>query len=118
MSEKFVQSVSSVNYNKGVFSLYFVGQNQKNMANGIMAENDNELEFKQVVHMPASGFMYMVSMIKNMLEDPRMEAEFEKLVAAGFLSVGEDSKAVENKGDTQNVVEKKTTSKRTTKAKK
>lgn len=29
MMEKFVQTVSSVNYNKGVFSLYFVGQDQK-----------------------------------------------------------------------------------------
>lgn len=84
MMEKFVQTVSSVNYNKGVFSLYFVGQDQKNMAHGVMAESDNDLELKQVVHMPASGFMYMVSMIKNMLEDPRMEAEFNKLVAAGF----------------------------------
>ncbi|MCC8374566.1 MULTISPECIES: protein RtxH [Photorhabdus] len=85
MSEKFVQTISSVNYNKGIFSLYFVGQEPNRMANGIMAENDNELELKQVIHMPASGFMYMVSMVKNMLEDPRMAAEFDKLVAAGFL---------------------------------
>lgn len=85
MSENYVQTVSSVNYNKGIFSLYFFGQNQQNMSNGVMAENDSELELKQVVHMPASGFMYMVSMVKNMLEDPRMAAEFEKLVAAGFL---------------------------------
>ncbi|HFQ5196551.1 TPA: peptide chain release factor 1, partial [Vibrio vulnificus] len=49
MTEKFVQTVSSVNYNKGVFSLYFVGQDQKNMANGVMAESDNDLELKQVV---------------------------------------------------------------------
>ncbi len=48
MTEKFVQTVSSVNYNKGVFSLYFVGQDQKNMANGVMAESDNDLELKQV----------------------------------------------------------------------
>ncbi|WP_434525501.1 protein RtxH [Photorhabdus asymbiotica] len=85
MSEKFVQTISSVNYNKGIFSLYFVGQEPNRMANGIMAENDNELELKQVIHMPASGFMYMVSMVKNMLEDPRMAAEFDKLIAAGFL---------------------------------
>ncbi|GLT19404.1 hypothetical protein GCM10007938_31860 [Vibrio zhanjiangensis] len=89
MTEKFVQTISSVNYNKGVFSLYFVGQDQKSMANGVMAESDNELELKQVVHMPASGFMYMVSMIKNMLEDPRMGEEFDKLVAAGFLPAGD-----------------------------
>ncbi|EKO3562961.1 peptide chain release factor 1 [Vibrio fluvialis] len=87
MSEKYVQTVSSVNYNKGVFSLYFVGQEQSSMSNGVMAEKDSDLELKQVVHMPASGFMYMVSMIKNMLEDPRMISEFDKLVAAGFLSV-------------------------------
>ncbi len=35
------------------------------MAHGVMAESDNDLELKQVVHMPASGFMYMVSMIKT-----------------------------------------------------
>ncbi|WP_065822470.1 peptide chain release factor 1 [Photorhabdus australis] len=87
MSEKFVQTISSVNYNKGIFSLYFVGQESNRMANGIMAENDSELELKQVIHMPASGFMYMVSMVKNMLEDPRMAAEFDKLIAAGFLPV-------------------------------
>ncbi|MEZ8204919.1 peptide chain release factor 1 [Vibrio splendidus] len=91
MTEKFVQTVSSVNYNKGVFSLYFVGQDQNNMASGVMAENDDDLELKQVVHMPVSGFMYMVSMVKNMLEDPRMSAEFDKLVAAGFLPSGEPS---------------------------
>ncbi len=96
MTEKFVQTVSSVNYNKGVFSLYFVGQDQTKMSNGVMAENDNDLELKQVVHMPASGFMYMVSMVKNMLEDPRMSAEFDKLVTAGLLPAGEaDANQVE-----------------------
>ncbi|MGJ0579596.1 peptide chain release factor 1 [Xenorhabdus bovienii] len=91
MSEKFVQTISSVNYNKGVFSLYFVGQESNRMANGILAENDQELQLKQVIHMPASGFMYMVSMVKSMLEDPRMEAEMNKLIAAGFLPVPEMS---------------------------
>ncbi|SFN49763.1 peptide chain release factor 1 [Xenorhabdus japonica] len=89
MSEKFVQTISSVNYNKGVFSLYFVGQEPNRMANGALAENDQELQLKQVIHMPASGFMYMVSMVKSMLEDPRMEAELNKLIAAGFLPVPE-----------------------------
>ncbi|KMJ45358.1 peptide chain release factor 1 [Xenorhabdus khoisanae] len=89
MSEKFVQTISSVNYNKGVFSLYFVGQDPNRMANGILAESDQELQLKQTIHMPASGFMYMVSMVKNMLEDPRMEAEINKLIAAGFLPMPE-----------------------------
>ncbi|MGY3960510.1 protein RtxH [Aeromonas popoffii] len=85
MTEQFVQTVSSVNYNKGIFSLYFVGQDPLKMAQGVMAESDNELMLKQTVHMPAAGFMYMVSMIKNMLEDPRMAAEFDNLIAAGLI---------------------------------
>ena len=83
------------------------------MANGVMAESDNDLELKQVVHMPASGFMYMVSMVKNMLEDPRMEAEFDKLVAAGFLPAGDATDQEEK------LAEKKPASrKRTSQAKK
>lgn len=35
------------------------------------------------------GFMYMVFMIKNMLEDFRMEVEFNKFVVVGFLLVGD-----------------------------
>ena len=42
MTEQFVQTVSSVNYNKGIFSLYFVGQDPLKMAQGVMAESDNE----------------------------------------------------------------------------
>lgn len=95
MTEKFVQTISSVNYNKGIFSLYFVGQDQNKMASGYVAESDEELELKQVIHMPASGFMYMVSMIKNMLDDPRMEAEFEKLISSGFLPVSSSEQANE-----------------------
>ncbi|MDC9580146.1 peptide chain release factor 1 [Xenorhabdus sp. PR6a] len=99
MSEKFVQTVSSVNYNKGVFSLYFVGQEPNRMASGMLAENDQELQLKQVIHMPASGFMYMVSMVKSMLEDPRMEAEISKLIDAGFLPVPETHPATHNEGE-------------------
>ncbi|MBD2797921.1 peptide chain release factor 1 [Xenorhabdus sp. 18] len=99
MSEKFVQTVSSVNYNKGVFSLYFVGQEPNRMASGMLAENDQELQLKQVIHMPASGFMYMVSMVKSMLEDPRMEAEINKLIAAGFLPVPETDPETNNAGE-------------------
>ncbi|HDL8785217.1 TPA: peptide chain release factor 1, partial [Yersinia enterocolitica] len=85
-----VQTTSLVNYNKGVFSLYFVSQNQQQMAKGIAAKNDSELELKQVVHMPASGFMYMVSMVKNMLEDPRMQQEIDNMINANLLPLSGD----------------------------
>ncbi|OWF70417.1 peptide chain release factor 1 [Yersinia frederiksenii] len=68
-----------------MFFALFVSQDQNKMAKGITAVNDEELELKQVVHMPASGFMYMVSMVKNMLEDPRMEQEIKNLINSGLL---------------------------------
>ncbi|CNK29640.1 Peptide chain release factor 1 [Yersinia enterocolitica] len=95
--ESYVQTTSLVNYNKGIFSLYFVSQNQQQMAKGIAAKNDSELELKQVIHMPAAGFMYMVSMVKNMLDDPRMQQEVENMINAGVLPVSdkaEDSQTV------------------------
>ncbi|MFA0492211.1 peptide chain release factor 1, partial [Vibrio splendidus] len=86
---------------------------------GVMAENDGDLELKQVVHMPASGFMYMVSMVKNMLEDPRMSAEFDKLVAAGFLPSDEPNVEQTEEVQTEEVQteEKPAPKKRASKAK-
>lgn len=85
INEKFVQAISSINYNNGIFSLYFVGQDPHKIAQGIMPETDEELALKQVIHIPASGFIYMASIIKNMLEDSRINMEFEKLIAAGLF---------------------------------
>ncbi|WP_145600847.1 peptide chain release factor 1 [Yersinia frederiksenii] len=100
--EIYVQTTSLVNYNKGVFSLYFVSQNQQQMAKGIVAKNDSELELKQVVHMPASGFMYMVSMVNNMLEDPRMQQEIDNMINANLLPLsgdGEGNDEIESDGE-------------------
>ncbi|HAU5547608.1 TPA: hypothetical protein SMT89_000725 [Proteus mirabilis] len=38
-------------------------------------------------HIPASGFIYMVSIIKSMLENPCINKEFEKLIAADLLPI-------------------------------
>ncbi|HEN3622692.1 TPA: peptide chain release factor 1 [Yersinia enterocolitica] len=100
--EVYVQTASLVNYNKGVFSLYFVSQNQHQMAKGIAAKNDSELELKQVIHMPASGFIYMVSMVKNMLENPQMQQEIENMINANLLPIsggGEGDNEIENNGE-------------------
>lgn len=114
MNEKFVQTVSSINYNKGLFSLYFVGQEPHQMAQGIMAKTDEELALKQVIHIPASGFIYMVSMIKSMLEDPRIDAEFDKLITAGLLPLPQNESDVidENAEDSHSVKTKQATRKK------
>lgn len=46
INEKFVQEISSINYNNSIFSLYFVGQDPHKIAQGIMPEKDEELALK------------------------------------------------------------------------
>ena len=40
-----------------------------------------------MIHIPASGFIYMASIIKSMLENPCINKEFEKLIAADLLPI-------------------------------
>ena len=40
-----------------------------------------------MIHIPASGFIYMASIIKIMLENPCINKEFEKLIAADLLPI-------------------------------
>ncbi|HEK0469632.1 TPA: hypothetical protein SMP18_000819 [Proteus mirabilis] len=40
-----------------------------------------------MIHLPASGFIYMASIIKSMLENPCINKEFEKLIAADLLPI-------------------------------
>ncbi|KIA80536.1 hypothetical protein [Chromobacterium amazonense] len=86
MEEKFVQTVASVNYNRGVFSLHFVGHDHNKLAHGNEKEDVAQLVLKGVVHMPAAGFMYMVAIVKSMLEDPRMEEEIKKMISTGMIN--------------------------------
>ncbi|HAU5560196.1 hypothetical protein GWI82_07765 [Proteus sp. G4445] len=40
-----------------------------------------------MILIPASGFIYMASIIKSMLENPCINKEFEKLIAADLLPI-------------------------------
>ena len=40
-----------------------------------------------MIHIPDSGFIYMASIIKSMLENPCINKEFEKLIAADLLPI-------------------------------
>ena len=40
-----------------------------------------------MIHIPASGFIYMSSRIKSMLKKPCINKEFEKLIAADILTI-------------------------------
>lgn len=104
---KFVQAISSVNYNNGIFSLYFVGQDPHKIAQGIMPETDEALALKQVTHIPASGFIYMASTIKNRLEDPRINIEFEKLITAGLFPAFQNETDIMEGNIAPHLVEKK-----------
>jgi hypothetical protein len=50
----------------------------------------------QTLVMPVAGFMYMVSVVKGLLENPKMIAQIQRYIDAGLLpaSVKEDNISV------------------------
>lgn len=88
----FVDTLSGINVGNGVVKLYFVTQD----------ENEGQPEFPkamqpaQTLVMPVPGFMYMVSVVKGLLENPKMIEQIQRYIDAGLLpaSVKQDNASV------------------------
>ena len=125
--QKFVETISGINVSNGVVKIYFINEDEENLANGLdnsiknnsnfnrnsfqnhdslksnfnkinqnnssnnpenNSPNNNQKIFMKHDHtliMPISGFMYMVSVIKNLLENSQMQEQIEKYIEAGLL---------------------------------
>lgn len=103
--QKYVETISGINVANGVVKIYFINEDEKNLANGIddsintssnqnssKSSNDNNNNTQKVfmkhdhtLIMPISGFMYMVSVIKNLLDNEKMQEQIEKYIEAGLL---------------------------------
>ncbi len=125
--QKYVETISGINVSNGVVKIYFINEDEDNLANGIDNSIKNNLNFNKnsfqnhdslksnlnkvnqnnssnnpennfpnnnqkifmkhdhTLIMPISGFMYMVSVIKNLLENSQMQDQIQKYIEAGLL---------------------------------
>lgn len=94
--ETFVDTMSAISCTNGVVRMMFVGQDLRKSA---LLKGDEkvvpEAELVQVLTMPVPGFLYMVNVVKNMMDEPRMAELLAKMEEAGLLGKATPEKQVE-----------------------
>lgn len=81
---QFVDTLSGINVGNGVVKLYFVTQDEQALQEEAL-DNVNNMNPAQTLVMPIPGFMYMVSVVKGLLDNPKMAEQIERYIDAGLL---------------------------------
>lgn len=99
MQDVYAETVSAINFNNGVVRMMLVDQDP-----AALAENDSDPEslkprMKQQIIMPLPGFLYMLSVIKGLMDDPKMQQVIEKYSQLGLLPQGAAAERTDNPQD-------------------
>ncbi len=97
MNDVYVDTVSAINFNNGVVKMLMVDQDPDTIAEQKpgQAPADVTPRIKQQVVMPLPGFLYMLSVIKGLMEDPKMVGIIEKYAELGLLPTDPNPAPVE-----------------------
>ncbi|MBE3638827.1 peptide chain release factor 1 [Mangrovicoccus algicola] len=90
MQDIYVDTVTAINFNNGIVRMTMVDQDPDSLADGVAtlpgeSHPEPRLRRKQQVIMPLNGFLYMVSVIKGLVDDPKMQQIISRHVEAGLL---------------------------------
>ncbi len=87
MEELYADTLIGINFNNGVVKLVLASQDLESIIKPDGSHNDEKLNMKsnRVINMPLSGFLYSVSVIENLLKDPKMVQVIESYQKAGLL---------------------------------
>lgn len=86
--EVYADTVSAINFNNGNVKFFLVDQDPEEVVKAEKDPSEMTPRMKQQVIMPLPGFLYMTSLILNLIEDPKMQALVEKYVELGLLPEG------------------------------
>jgi hypothetical protein len=90
MEKKYVETISGINVANGIVKLYFINEDDQNKADGKEPQDpeaDKKVLMKHdhTIIMPVSGFMYMASVMQNLLQNEEMQEQIKKYIEAGLL---------------------------------
>ncbi len=87
MEEIYADTIIGINFNNGVVKLVLANQDLETIIKSDGSHNDEQINMKgnRIVNMPLSGFLYSVSVIENLLKDPKMVKVIESYQKAGIL---------------------------------
>ena len=96
MQDLYAETISAVNFSNGVVRMILVDQDP----NALVADNAGATKsaprLKQQIIMPLPGFLYMLTVIRGLIEDPKMQDVLKKYTELGLLPAKpEDSSAAE-----------------------
>ena len=84
MATKFYDTISAISVNAGIVKIHFAKQDdpENKQING---QSQPKFSTEQIVALPLPGFMYAVSIIQGLLNNPKMTAQIEKYIELGLL---------------------------------
>ncbi len=86
VSDIYAETVSSINFNNGVVRMFLVDQDPEALAEKDADPSKIPPRLKQQVIMPLPGFIYMLTVIRGLMEDPKMQEIVQKYVDLGLLN--------------------------------
>lgn len=90
VQDVYAETVSAINFNNGVVRMFLVDQDPSALAEKNVDPSKITPRLKQQVIMPLPGFLYMVSIIRGLMEDPKMQEVVKKYVELGLLPKASD----------------------------
>lgn len=99
MQDIYIETVSSIRFNNGVIKMLMVDQDPDTLSEDEADPANATPRLKQQVIMPLPGFLYMISVIQGLMEDPKMQAVVEKYVELGLLPEGPEDAAAKPGSD-------------------
>ena len=85
MQDLYAETVSAVNFSNGVVRMILVDQDPSALVEGNADPAKAAARFKQQVIMPLPGFLYMLTVIRGLVEDPKMQEMLSKYTELGLL---------------------------------
>ena len=98
MEKKYVETVSGINVANGIVKIYFINEDDQKKADGKDSQDpeaDKKVLMKHdhTIVMPISGFMYMASVMQNLLEKYPNEIDALEILSELYLLNDEKEKA-------------------------
>jgi len=99
MQDVYAETVSAINFHNGIVRMLLVDQDPAHLMKKDVRPEDVQPRMKQQILMPLPGFLYMVSVIKSLLEDEKMQDVLARYTELGLISPEKRPSAA---GDDQN----------------
>ncbi|MBD8892519.1 hypothetical protein [Roseibium litorale] len=85
MQDVYVGTAAAINFNNGIVRMLLADQDPSDLMTKGAKPEEMEARLKQQVLMPLPGFLYVFTIIKGLMDDPKMQKIIKKYTELGLL---------------------------------